>query len=251
MSGPSAGLGAGPGFGPGFDPGFDPDFDPDDDRHRALDAADPWAMSLVVRVERADPPAHTAVLAAAARAVAALLTDPRVTEPDGELRAAVQRWRDGRIRKIARRARGARWERTGAVPHAEAAVAGAVVRAFAPHPRDAAPGELATLQVGGLDLADPAGWTPPVVPASALTVRLTPGVAMTTGKAAAQVGHAAQLALEQLDPAVVAAWRAGGLAVRVVTGAPALPPGERVEVADGGYTEVAPGTVTASAGFEG
>jgi len=227
-----------------------PPADPDDDAHRALDAADPWALSLVVRVERAEPPAHTAVLAAAARAVAVLLTDPRVTEPEGELRAAVQRWRDGRIRKIARRARGARWERTAALPHVEAVVAGAAVRAFAPHPRDAVPAELAPLQVGGLDLADPEGWAPPAVPASALTVRLSPGVAMTTGKAVAQVGHAAQLALELLDPGAVAAWRADGLAVRVVTGPPVLGAGERVEVADGGFTEVAPGTVTASAGFE-
>ena len=228
-----------------------PTSDPDDDAHRALDAADPWALSLVVRVERAEPPAHTDVLAAAARAVVLLLTDPRVTEPDGELRAAVQRWRDGRIRKIARRARGVGWERTAALPHVEATVGAAAVRAFAPHPRDAVPPELAPLQVGGLDLVDPEGWTPPPVPASALTVRLAPGVAMTTGKAVAQVGHASQLALELLDPAAVAAWRADGLAVRVLTGAPVLPPGERVEVADGGFTEVAPGTVTASAGFEG
>ena len=232
-------------------PAADAPADPDDDAHRALDEADPWALSLVVRVERAEPPAHTDVLAAAARAVVLLLTDPRVTEADGELRAAVQRWRDGRIRKIARRARGGRWDRTAALPHVEASVGGAAVRAFAPHPRDEVPAELAPLQVGGLDLPDPEGWAPPPVPASALTVRLTPGVAMTTGKAVAQVGHAAQLALELLDPAAVAAWRADGLAVRVVTGAPVLGAGARVEVADGGFTEVAPGTVTASAGFEG
>ncbi|SDQ48042.1 hypothetical protein [Quadrisphaera sp. DSM 44207] len=223
----------------------------DDAAQQRLDEADPWALSLVVRTERAQPPAHSDVLAAAARAVAALLLDPRVTDPDGELHEAVARWRAGRIRKIARRARGTRWERTGALPHVEARVGSAVVRVFAPHPRDAAPAELAPLQVGGLDLADPQGWAPPHVPPSALTVRTSPGVPMTTGKAAAQVGHAAQLALERLDPAAVAAWRADGLPVRVVTGTPVLPAGERVDVADGGFTEVAPGTVTASAGFEG
>ncbi|MGQ7297693.1 hypothetical protein [Quadrisphaera sp. KR29] len=81
---------------------------------------------------------------------------------------------------------------------------------------------------------------------------------MSTGKAVAQVGHAAQLALERLDRATVAAWLAGaepdvatGLAVAVVRGAPVLPPSRRVDVRDAGYTEVAPGTVTVSAGFEG
>jgi hypothetical protein len=211
----------------------------------------PWALSLVVRVERAAAPAHTDALVAAARAVVLLLTDPRVTEPGGELREAVQRWRSGRIRKIARRARGVRWDRTGALAHVEAAAGTALVRAFAPHPRDDAPEELATLQVGGLELEDPEGWSPPPPPPPALTVRLSPGVAMSTGKAVAQVGHAAQLALERLPRRAVDAWLAGGAGVRVVTGAPVLPAAARVDVRDGGYTEVAPGTLTASAGFEG
>lgn len=218
-------------------------------------AEEPWALSLVVHVPRpgvdGGPPAHTDVLVAAARAVVLLLTDPRAGDPEAALHAAVQRWRGRRIRKIARRARGARWERTAALEHVEAAAGTAVVRAFAPHPRDAAPPELAALQVGGLELVDPEGWSPPPASGRALTVRLAPGVAMSTGKAVAQVGHAAQLALEQLDPGAVGPWLAGGLDVRVVTGRPVLAPHERVDVRDGGYTEVAPGTLTASAGFEG
>lgn len=215
----------------------------------------PWALSLVVLVPRpgadAGPPARTDALVAAARAVVLLLTDPRSASPDGEWHPAVQRWRSGRIRKIARRARGSRWERTAALPHVEADAGSAVVRAFAPHPRDGAPTELAALQVGGLELADPDDWSPPPASEPALTVRLVPGVAMSAGKAVAQVGHAAQLALEQLAAADVGAWRAAGVGVRVLTGHPVLAPRERVDVRDGGYTEVAPGTLTASAGFEG
>ncbi len=212
---------------------------------------EPWALSVVVRVERDAAPARTDVLVAAARAVVALLTDARATDPDGELHAVVQRWRAGRIRKIARRARGVRWERTTALPHAEATAGTARVRAFAPHPRDGAPLELAALQVGGLELLDPPGWVAPPAVEPALTVRLTPGVVMSTGKAVAQVGHAAQLALEQLDAAAVRRWLDAGVRVRVLTGAPASPASERVDVRDGGYTEVAPGTLTASAAFEG
>lgn len=209
---------------------------------------EPWALSLVARVERDRVPAHTDVLVAAARAVVLLLTDPRTTDPAGELHAAVATWRGQRIRKICRRARGARWDRTALLSHVEASAGDAVVRAFAPHPRDEVPEALRTLQVGGLDLADPEDRPVPG-PAGLLTIRLTPGVAMSTGKAAAQVGHAAQLALEGLSTA--SAWAAAGFPLRVVTGRPVLPADERVDVRDGGYTEVAPGTVTASAGFEG
>lgn len=208
---------------------------------------EPWALSLVARVERDPVPGHTDVLVAAARAVVLLLADPRTTDPDGELHEAVATWRGLRIRKICRRARGARWDRTALLPHVEARCGDAVVRAFAPHPREEAPPALRTLQVGGLDLTDPDDLVVPG-PAGLLTIRLTPGVAMSTGKAAAQVGHAAQLAFEQLPGA--GAWAAAGLPLRVVTGAPVLGAGERVDVRDGGYTEVAPGTVTASAGFE-
>jgi hypothetical protein len=211
---------------------------------------DPWSLSLVARVERDPLPTHTDVLVAAARAVVLLLCDERTTDPEGELHDAVQAWRDRRIRKICRRARGTKWERTAELPHVEASSGNAVVRVFAPHPRDEVPALLRPLQVGGLDLADPEDFSPPG-PDGLLTIRLTPGVTMTTGKAAAQVGHAAQLAFERLPADLVDPWRAGGFPLRVLTGAPVLPPGGRVDVRDGGFTEVAPGTVTASAGFEG
>lgn len=116
---------------------------------RPGDEPEPWALSLVVRVERfgspaGGPPARTDALVAAARAVVALLVDPRTTDPGGELHDAVARWRGQRIRKIARRARGARWDRTASLPHVGATAGTAVVRAFAPHPRDDAPGCCAT-----------------------------------------------------------------------------------------------------------
>ena len=215
------------------------------------DEDEPWSLSLVARVERDPAPAHTDVLVAAARAVVLLLTDERTTAPGGEFHDAVAAWRGRRIRKITRRARGARWERTAQLPHVEARSGDAVVRAFSPHPREEVPALLGPLQVGGLDLADPEGFRVPAPAPGVLTVRLCPDVRMTTGKAAAQVGHAAQLALEQLPAALTAPWAAGGFGVRVVTGAPVLPAGGRVDVRDGGFTEVPPGTVTASAGFEG
>src|ERR1700722_10358286 len=53
-----------------------------------------FALPLVVRVERADPPTRTDALEGAARAVLEFLSDPRVTEPDGEWAAAARAWED-------------------------------------------------------------------------------------------------------------------------------------------------------------
>lgn len=73
-----------------------------------------------------------------------------------------------------------------------------------------------------------------------MTIELSPLVTLTTGKAAAQVAHGAQLAFEQMPAEVREAWRAGGFALRVVT------PTEEtwaennrpVSVIDAGFTEV-------------
>jgi peptidyl-tRNA hydrolase len=213
----------------------------------------PWAMQLAVRDDRQARPGHLAVCAAAGTAVVRLLADPRAV--DGPWTPYVRRWVDGRIRKVVRRGRGAQFAATGALDHVEVARGDVVVRAFVPGPTDAVPRELAKLQVGGTDMprdgdAWPVGEEPLL-----MTVALNPAVPMTTGKAAAQTGHAAQLAWMALEPrelaAIRQAWLAQECAVRVVI------PGEAhwrrllraapVAVHDGGFTEVAPGTLTAIA----
>src|SRR6202034_1664826 len=80
------------------------------------DAGTQYALPLVIRVDRAAPPARTDALEGAARAVLRFLSDPRVTQDDGEWAAAARAWEDARIRKVVRRARGAAWERAGALP---------------------------------------------------------------------------------------------------------------------------------------
>ncbi|MFV2176287.1 peptidyl-tRNA hydrolase [Actinomadura sp. LOL_016] len=217
-----------------------PDFDPRDDP--------PWAMQLVVRAEKADPPAHGAVCAAAAAAVVRLLTDPRAVEPAGEWREAVRAWESRRIRKVTRRARGVRWPEVQEVPGVTVEHAGAQVRAFPPGPVSDVPPQLAKLQVAGLDLAEaeePA--TPPEPPYAAIA--LNPDVTMTTGKAAAQCGHAAQLLLRQGKRKDVAAWRDAGARVHLARDVPwrTCVKEAAVAVRDGGFTEVPPGTMTAIA----
>ena len=68
----------------------------------------PWAMPIVVRAEKGAEPTAAAVAEATATAVVQLLEDPRSIH--GEWHEEVQRWLDGRIRKVARRARGSKWD---------------------------------------------------------------------------------------------------------------------------------------------
>src|SRR5262245_46624693 len=106
-------------------------------------------MQLVARAEKASPPAHGAVWEAAATAVAALLTDPRAADPEGEWHPFVARWEAGRIRKVTRRARGVRWTDAQDLPGVTVDVNGAQVRAFVPGSVDEVPPEIAKLQVAG------------------------------------------------------------------------------------------------------
>ncbi|HYJ69753.1 MAG TPA: peptidyl-tRNA hydrolase [Nocardioidaceae bacterium] len=210
-------------------------------------------MPLVVRLERGATPTHGDALHAAASSVVALLTHPDATGP---WHPALARWSDGRIRKVVRRARASRWEEIAALSGVTVSRGDAEVRALVPHPVADPPPALARLQITGLDL--PEDSTVPDVPTSespVLTIAIAPGLAMTTGKACAQVGHAAQLALLQLDRATVISWVTAGHPLRVVEpGKTAwdqlLRAGRDVaSVQDGGFTEVAPGTHTSAATF--
>ncbi|MCF3965136.1 peptidyl-tRNA hydrolase, partial [Streptomyces fuscigenes] len=214
------------------------------------DEAPQFVLPLVLRLERATPPARTDALETAARAVLTILSDER-SLGDGEWAAAMHDWQDARIRKVVRRARGAEWRKVQELPGIT--VTGtrpedpAEVRVFPPIPLDGWPKELAKLQVSGTDLEPEGG--PAAEPEPSLPVLwLNPRVEMSAGKACAQAGHGAQLAWWALSGADREAWRATGfaLAARVAT------PGEwRVleaaglpVVHDAGFTEIAPGSAT-------
>lgn len=201
-------------------------------------------LPLVVRIERADPPARTDALEAAARAVLVILADGRP-----EWSGALAAWQDARVRKLVRRARATGWRRACALPGLTVRSGTATVRVYPPVPLDGWPGELSRLQVSGTELADPA---PPPAPGPRVPVLwLNPQAQMSAGKAMAQAGHAAQLGWCSLSEEARSAWCAGGFALAVRTAEPAawdgLVQADVPVVRDAGFTEVAPGSATALA----
>ncbi|MFD5507742.1 aminoacyl-tRNA hydrolase [Streptomyces sp. NPDC127051] len=215
----------------------------------ARDEAPQFVLPLVVRIEKAQPPARTDALETAAKAVLVLLTDERAQgegDGEGEWAGAVRDWQDARIRKVVRRARGAEWRKAGTLPGVTVHGDMAEVRVFPPVPLDGWPKELAKLQVSGTDLDDP---EPVAAAAPGIPVLwLNPDLEMSAGKAMAQAGHAAQLAWWELTGAERTAWQDSGFRLAVRTA-----PRERWAelsgsglpvVRDAGFTEIAPGSAT-------
>jgi peptidyl-tRNA hydrolase len=215
-------------------------------------------MPMVLRIERSAPPGRTAMLEAAAAAAIAVCLDER-SKPGGEWHDDVHGWISGRIRKVARRARGAHWNAVQQLPGVTVRVGDAEVRAFLPMRVGNMPKELTRLQISGSELdADAPGPPADGVP----TLWLNPDVPMSAGKSAAQVGHATMIMAALLHgdggDAELERWAARGFpcSVRTPDAATwrALHPGDDPEhawrergvaaVRDAGFTEVDPGTVT-------
>ncbi|MFD0269115.1 aminoacyl-tRNA hydrolase [Streptomyces sp. NPDC127106] len=211
----------------------------------ARDDAPQFVLPLVVRIEKAEPPARTDALETAARAVLVLLSDGRA-HGEGEWAQAVRDWQDARIRKVVRRARGAEWRKAGTLPGITVHGETAEVRVFPPIPLDGWPKELAKLQVSGTDLDDPAAVAPPTPETPVLW--LNPDLEMSAGKAMAQAGHAAQLAWWELTTAERTAWQQSGFRLQVRTADrdtwPTLTTSGLPLVRDAGFTEIAPNSAT-------
>ncbi len=206
---------------------------------------------MAARVEKAEPPLLEDIFVAAALGVVTLLDDHR-TLPDGEWHKPVTAWTDGRIRKIMRRARASAWQRAQDVPGLTIHHGTAQVRIFVPGVVDEAPRELSKLQIQSSPLDSPGRIsTLPNVDNPTLTILLNPGVEMSWGKQCAQVAHAAQRCWAQLDRADRLDWNAASRPVRVHMPThdlwDRLLPDASTVIRDGGFTEIAPGTLTAAA----
>lgn len=173
---------------------------------------------------------HQAIADAASASVLAYLADP--TNP------AWEEWLDGAHTKTVRRARARDLDPLGLT-------AAGVARAGVPMTYEDMPRSVTRLQVSGTDLPR----TEPDVVASPVTIAVLD--TLTTGKAAAQAGHALwawMLPLLTDDPEKVADFAARGAPVNIVTVTDAdLPLIAGHQVRDNGLTEIPAGTLTAVA----
>ncbi|MGA9874077.1 MAG: aminoacyl-tRNA hydrolase [Rhodococcus sp. (in: high G+C Gram-positive bacteria)] len=235
-----------------------------DERHALLAAgyggredppnpADVLAMPVVLSIPKADPPLRSDLLAAAASAAVAVCLDEQVG-PGGEWEASFRAWTAGRIRKVARRARGAHWDAAQGVDGITVDIRGARARALVPGRVGDLDPRIKRLQIGGTDL----DHDDPGPPAAGLPVLwIDRSLKMTVGKAAAQVGHASMLLAGSMTVDRCRAWAATGFACSVRDAnelqwrdARAHVNDRRaVAVRDAGFTEVAPSSLTVIATF--
>ncbi|MFC6145869.1 peptidyl-tRNA hydrolase [Corynebacterium nasicanis] len=206
------------------------------------------AMQIALHVPKQSPPRRSHLMEAAARAVVAVCLAPEATT-DPAWRAGLEGWYSQRIRKVARRARNTAWDNVQQIPGVTVTVSGAQARAFVPGPVAEVPAAIRKLQIQGTDLPpDEPGPRDPTRPLLLLDADLD----MSIGKSAAQAGHAAMLWAAHLSAPQARAWAETGFAldVREVSHAEFaahLTRPAAVTVQDAGFTEVAPGALTALA----
>lgn len=205
-------------------------------------------MPLVLHIPKIDPPRRSSLLEAAASATVALCLDERVG-PGGDWEQQFLSWTGARIRKVARRARGAQWAAALEVPGVSAEVGGAQARAFVPGRVGDLDPRLKRLQIGGTDLEhDDPGPPREGVP----VLWIDPALEMTVGKAAAQVGHASMLLAGAMTTEQCVRWAENDFACSVRDAdedrwrraKKLVDDGLAVAVRDAGFTEVAPGSMT-------
>ncbi len=212
------------------------------------DSADVLVMPLVLYLPKAQPPPRSSLLEAAAAATVALCLDER-SGPGGEWELRLRAWTAGRIRKVARRARGSHWEAAEQVEGMTVGVGETVARALVPGRVGDLSSRITRLQIGGTDLVhDDPGPPGDGVP----VLWIDSALEMTVGKAAAQVGHAAMMLAGVMTAEQCEDWASDGFQCSVRDANPVQWQRVRsqvdgvsaVAVRDAGYTEVAAGSMT-------
>ena len=203
------------------------------------------AMQIALNLPKQDPPTRTEVLEAAARGVVKLCLDDRAGQ-DGAFAEALGQWYGHRIRKVARRARNKAWRDVQALP---GVTVNDRARVFVPSAVQDVHPLVAKLQIGHTDL--PQDEPGPAL-ADAPVIYIDSSLAMSAGKAAAQVGHGSMLLAAAISFKEVEDWAARdfSLSVRELGtadfAAACARPGA-VVVHDAGFTEVAPDSATVCA----
>lgn len=206
--------------------------------HDAEEAV-PYALPIIVRLEKTEPlPTHEEVLSAVAYGVTLFFDDAR-TAPGGWWHNQTLKWLDGRIRKVVRRARGIEWENIKAMEGIYVKKGNAEVFILPPHPVDETPAQVKKLQVSGLELNHDETY---MNENKGLMITVNPALGMSTGKIAAQVGHAVQLAIFNSPKNKVNSWRENNFRINLCNWSEY--DDWTAVVHDAGFTEIPAGSET-------
>ncbi|MGL4305999.1 MAG: aminoacyl-tRNA hydrolase [Mycobacteriaceae bacterium] len=203
------------------------------------------AMPIILHIPKTEKPYRTSLLEAAAVAAVSICFDQRSVQ-EGIWSSEMESWAQARIRKVARRARGAHWQAVQDIDGITSNVNGAQARALVPGTAETLDPRVNRLQIGGTELdidtpGDPRSGYP--------ILWINPLLDMTVGKLAAQVGHATMLLAGSMTLDQVKNWAENGFLCSVRTGNidqwnKLLDTKNVVAVRDAGFTEVTPGSVT-------
>jgi peptidyl-tRNA hydrolase len=210
--------------------------------HKDPEDESPWALQCVVK----DTKDFTGLQLAHALAtsVASFLDS---LEPETERYEAYQRWMNGRIRKILRRAKNSAWDAVQEVDGETYEVEGVSIRVLTPTAMDSIPRQVAKCQVSHLsttpDEKATYGSEKPF-----LKIYTNRSLNMSAPKAAVAAAHVAQLMAMKLTDEDYSAWKASSFALSVSSLGEVTDFVESVSsvaVHDAGLTEVVPGSITA------
>lgn len=210
---------------------------------------DPYAVVMVLKAVK-DPegnyPAERDIFQASATALTQLLL-----VDDEETQQFLEQWMNGRIRKLMKRVKPSQWDAVlnSEIYHTVGTSGAAEVAVFRPVRLSEQPDVLRKAQMSGLEVKDvsPSKFEDE---APVLTVYADENLQMSTGKLAAQVGHAVQLFLMYGNEYKIEPWLESGASLSVER-TDTLPLLDTVDiiVRDAGFTEVPSGSVTVVALF--
>ncbi len=207
---------------------------------------DPYAVVMVlkgVKDEEGNYPSEQDIFQAESSALTQLL----LTE-DENVRVLLRAWMEGRIRKLMKRVKPAAWKSiiSNELFHTVGVSGSAEVAVFAPVRISEQPDALRKAQVAGLEA--PVNGSAERQGTAYLHVYADASLNMTTGKLAAQVGHAVQLFLMYGNTYKIEEWMEAGCLITVER-SDNMPSVETADiiVRDAGFTEVPSGSVTVAA----
>lgn len=210
--------------------------------HADPEGESPWALQCVVNE------AHEFTVNELSQALAhAVLNFLEEAKTNDEWTKAVERWKLGRIRKILRRARNAKWDKLANEEGVTTVFNGIEIRVFVPSAMDAIPSNIKKCQVSGIT-AKENEYIKTSFKGAFLSIMSNRSLEMSPGKSAVACAHVAQLMAEKLTAEDYSIWKEEGFPIWTSTLGKVEPWIDNfadVVIHDGGLTEVEPGSITA------